>query len=408
MFKRFLIIALVASAVIFQSCSRNMNPLESTETLSQITLSPTEAQAVQATNNFSFTLFKNIVRQKPDSNVFISPFSVSMALSMALNGANGQTFDAMRATLGFEGLSQDSINQIFDDLYRQLQHLDSKVIFNIANSIWYDRRFNPSPNFIDVTKRYFHAEVNPLDFADPSAVATINHWVDVNTNGKIKQILSRISRDEVLFILNALYFKGTWQYAFDKKATKDGWFFPTPDNRITCKMMQGTLKFFAWSNDQLVTVQLPYGKGLYRMAVIMPQDLQPFIDSFDNEQWQNFLVNAQPQETVIKMPKFRFSFGMRLNDVLKAMGMGIAFDAAQADFSRLAPNDKLFITRVDHKAFVDVNESGTEAAAVTNVGFGRTAVPMAITIDHPFIFVIYEKTSGTILFMGLVRNPVIE
>lgn len=408
MFKRFLIIAFVASAIIFQSCSRNMNPLESTETINRITLSPTEDQAVQATNNFSFTLFKNIARQKSDSNVFISPFSVSMALSMALNGASGQTFTDMRTTLGFGDISQDSINQIFADLYWQLQHLDSKVIFTIANSIWYDRRFNPSQNFIDVTKRYFHAQVNPLDFADPSAVATINHWVDVNTNGKIKQILSRISRDEVLFILNALYFKGTWQYAFDEKATEDGWFFPTPDSQISCKMMQGNLKFSAWSNDQLITLQLPYGKGLYRMAIIMPQDLQQFIDSFNNEQWQTFLANAHPQETVIKMPKFRFSFGMRLNDILKAMGMSIAFDPLHADFSRLAPHDQLFITRVDHKAYVDVNESGTEAAAVTNVGIGRTTETTAITIDHPFIFVIYEKSSGTILFMGLIRNPVIE
>ena len=407
--RTILIVLFSVGILLTTACQRETNPLSLPVSSSRIALTPAENKAVQATNTFGFTLFKQIVAEKPDSNIFFSPFSISMALSMALNGANGQTFETMRTVLGFDGLSQDSINFIFDNLYRQLQQLDPGITFHIANSIWYDHTFKVAKHFLNVTQHYFHAQIQSLNFADPSAVWQINHWVDQKTDHKITKILDRIARDEVLFLINALYFKGLWHYEFNPKATENAPFYSEPGKQITCKMMQGTMPFRAAFKPEYTAAQLTYGNDMFRMALIMPQNLNTFLESFTKDRWLFLLNECKPDSGLLNLPKFKFSFGLNLNHILKAMGMGLAFDPSQADFSRLTPTRGIYISRVDHKAFINVYESGTEAAAVTSVGFGRTSVPQPkIVFNRPFIFVIYEESSGSILFMGLVHQPVLE
>ncbi len=407
MFKRILSFC-VACVLIVVSCERNTAPLQPVQTPKPIVLSPQETHLVASTNRFSFELFKQACQASPeDANVFISPFSVSMALGMTLNGASGETYQAIQSTLGLSNLQPDSINALFHHLYGQLQNLDAHVDFRIANSIWYDERFPVLPQFIDLNQRYFDATVQSLNFADPSSLTTINQWVQQHTQGKISKILDRIERDAVLFLLNALYFDGQWQYAFDAQFTRQETFH-SPSKDIPCQMMSSQYAFPNYLAPDLAVAQLPYGNGLFKMAVMAPEALPAFIDSLSFERWQNTLEKCQANEAVLKLPKFSFSFELKLNDILKEMGMAIAF-TPQADFSRMSPDHSVFISDVRHKAFIKVNEQGTEAAAVTSVEFTRETGEQRVKLlmfNRPFLFAIYEESSGTILFMGKIVRPV--
>ncbi len=409
MFKRILSL-LTACVLIVVSCERNTAPLQPEQNTKAIVLSPQEAHLVASTNRFSFELFRQVCQASPEeANVFISPFSASMALGMALNGASGQTYQAIRSTLDLTDLQPDSINALFRHLYDQLQNLDPQVNFKIANSIWYDEKFPVLPDFIDVNRRYFEATVQALNFADTSAVSVINHWVNLHTQGKIPKIINHIDRDEVLFLLNALYFDGQWQYAFDAQQTKQETFYGFTGN-TTCHMMYAQYAFPYYVSSKLQVVQLPYGSGQFRMVLILPEILPDFIDSLSFGGWQNMLQQCQTDQAVLKMPKFSFSYGLMLNEILKNMGMAVAF-TPDADFSRISSDQSVFITRVVHKAFVETNEQGTKAAAVTNIGFGRAngnPGPKTIAFNRPFLFFIYEKSSNTILFMGKIVKPVVE
>ncbi len=410
MFKRILSL-FVACVLIVVSCERNTAPLQPGQNTKAIVLSPQETHLVASTNRFSFELFKQACQASPeDSNVFISPFSVSMALGMTLNGASGETYQAIQNTLGLTNLEPDSINALFRHLYGQLQNLDTHVDFRIANSIWYDEKFPVLPQFIDLNQRYFDATVQSLNFADPSSATTINQWVQQHTKGKIPKIIDRINRDAVLFLLNALYFEGQWQYAFDAQHTRQE-AFHSLSRDIPCQMMSSQYAFSYYLSSDLAVAQLPYGgSGLFKMAVIAPETLPAFIDSLSFDAWQNTLKKCQTKEAVLKLPKFSFSFELKLNDILKEMGMAIAF-TPQADFSRMSPDHSVFITDVKHKAFIKVNEQGTEAAAVTSIELGRGSGNQnlkLLTFNRPFLFAIYEESSGTILFMGKIVQPVNE
>jgi len=369
-------------------------------------LTSLEKALVAADNTFGFKLFSTINKDEAGKNLFVSPVSVSMALGMTLNGANGATRDSMARTLQFAGLSQSDINASYKSLIALLTGIDPDVVFQIANSIWYRPDLNVEQEFRDVNIQYFNAEVNSLDFGDPNAANTINGWVDRNTNGKIKEIVkSPIPRDAVMYLINAIYFKGTWTYRFDQNLTRDDLFDLPDGSKIPCKLMyqKGTFRYFA--NNEVQVVDLPYGDAGFSMTVVLPKagtKIDDFVAQMTQQRWMEWTSTLSSEEGELYLPKFKLEYEKRLNDVLKAMGMAIAFSPSLADFTKIDKRGQLFISEVKHKTFVQVDEEGTEAAAVTSVEISRTSMGMVIRVDRPFVFAIRENHSGTILFMGKI------
>ncbi len=376
-------------------------------------LSVAEAKLIQADNGFAFELFTQLNRQERDGNVFISPLSVAMALGMTYNGAAGSTQAAMEQTLGLEGMTLQEINRSYRDLIDLLQDLDHRVEFTLANSIWYRDTWTFNPDFLETNRTYFDAEVAALDFTNSQAGRTINDWVNDKTKGKIPEIVpNTIPAYIVMYLINAIYFKAGWAAQFDKSLTEDGPFTLKDGSQITAKMMWHDEPARAWSYREqgISIVDLPYGGRAFSMTILLP-DTPGAIDSIARtlaqEQWDLWIAQLDSTSLVISMPKFTIEYGIGLNETLDSLGMGVAFQPYVADFSGMCcqPGD-LYIDEVKHRAFVDVNEEGTEAAAATAVGIAPvSAGPQPFVINRPFVFVIREKFSGTILFMGRVLDP---
>jgi serine protease inhibitor len=376
-----------------------------------------EKSLVRTSNQFGLHLFRTVNQTESSKNVFISPLSVSMALGMTLNGASGTTEEAIRSTLDFSGMTQEEINSSYHSLMELLRNLDPKVEFNIANSIWHRLGFAVEREFIETNQRYFEAIVSGLDFSSPDASNTINQWVDLNTNGKIKQIVSSPTPDYVvMYLIDAIYFKGTWTYQFDKERTSDAPFYLPDGTTRTTKLMQlrGTLPYAETAAYQ--TVELPYGDSLFSMIVVLPkpgESIEAFVNNLTDDSWSNLKDSLHLELGTVYLPKFKLEYEKALNDALTAMGMGIAFDPDRADFRRISQQvyemgERLFISEVKHKTFVQVDEEGTEAAAVTSVEIGMTSAgprEFVMRVDRPFFFVITERLSGTLLFVGKIVEP---
>jgi serpin B len=373
-----------------------------------------EQKLIVTGNRFAFDFFREIVRQSdPDSNVFVSPLSADMALGMTYNGARGETQAAMAQTLGLDQLTTQEANESFRSLIDLLRGLDPKVDFRLANSIWYVLGFVARPEFLDVNRQYFDAEVRGLDFASPEAVTTINHWADDNTNGKIPKIIDSIDPNLVMFLINAIYFKGSWVHQFDKSRTRDEPFTlrtGAQENVPTMRHAEA-VSLGLYQGPGYEVVDLPYGGGAFSMTIVLPaegRDVDSVVAGLTPEAWDAILDALHASDAIVVMPKFKLEWGDSLNDVLRVLGMGVAFVPGQADLSGIAGNPgDLFISFVKQNTFVDVNEEGTEAAAVTTVGVGVVSAPVIreIRVDRPFVFLIRERFSGTILFVGKIMNP---
>lgn len=372
-------------------------------------LTATEQQIVDSDNQFGLTLFRSISEETPKENIFISPLSVSMALGMTLNGAEGETRAAMEETLEKAGLSNAEINQSYRDLIDLLTTLDPKVTVELANSIWYREGFEVRTDFIDTNKEHFDARVDALDFSSPDAVDTINGWVADNTRGKIEKIVQRLSPQDVMYLINALYFKGNWRNQFDEDLTQEATFTGPDGRESTVDMMKREdTTFPVYFGDQLTAVDLPYGDSLYSMTVLLPKPDQTVRDvaaALDQNRWNTITSELAPRKlSALEMPTFTLEYEKTLNDMLKDMGMAVAFDPGRANFSGINDGGGLWIDEVKHKTFIEVNEKGTEAAAVTSVTMVQS-LPPSIRVDRPFLLVIREQHSGTILFIGQVSDP---
>jgi serpin B len=407
MFKALHVLALFGAAAFLSSCAEHV--VSPTERVMR-ELTAAEKRLVETDNKFGFKLFREIVRQEQNKNIIVSPLSVSMALGMTYNGANGSTEAAMRATLELGDMTLEEINSSYKSLIELLTQLDPQVKFQLANSIWYRQECTFEPEFINLNQIYFNAAMRGLDFNDPGAAKTINGWVEQNTNGKIKQIVDDpIARDLVMFLINAIYFKGIWTYQFDPQQTRDDQFILPDGSEKSCKMMnlKADLPYFA--TDKFQAVDLPYGDADFSMTILLPSPQTPIdalVADLQHENWQLWTKSFARQTGSLALPKFLLEYGLTLNDVLKALGMAIAFSPDQADFTKMDKQGGLFISKVKHKTFVEVNEEGTEAAAVTSVEIGRTSAGgFTLRADRPFVFVIRENHSGTMLFMGKVVEP---
>ncbi|MEO5814496.1 MAG: serpin family protein [Gemmatimonadaceae bacterium] len=403
-----------ASVALIAACSSNTEPGPGTQAapLENLPrqLTAGEQTVVGAANDFSFGIFRQIAAANKDSNAFTSPLSASMALGMTLNGAASSTYSQMKSTLGFGSASDADINASYKSLIALLRALDPSVDFRVANSIWYRSGFPFEQSFVDVSKASFDATVTGLDFSNPSAVTSINDWVSTATAAKIPKIIDKIDNDQVMFLINAIYFKGSWRDKFDPAETKDDTFHGVAgDQPMKLMHRAGTLRLL--SNQQFTAADLPYGNSAYAMTVLLPNPgttVDQLAASLQSGAWTTWMGQFQELKTAIWLPRLKLEWQRDLNDDLKAMGMRNAFIPDGADFTRMSSTQgtHLFIDKVKQKTFVDINEEGTEAAAVTSVGISVTSLPPSLRVDRPFIFVIRERLSGTILFMGkIVRMP---
>lgn len=365
---------------------------------------------VNANTGFGFKIFKELILEDSNQNIFISPLSIILALAMTYNGAVGDTNLAMAEALQFKGFDLEELNSGFHDLLLSIKNADSDIDLAIANSIWYRLGFKVKEDFIERNKKYFDSEVNEIDFSAPDAVDTINGWIEEATKGKIEKMLTNIPPDAVMYLINAIYFKGNWTYQFDEGLTSDDDFYLLDGTTKKVPMMSQEEEFLYYNGDNFSVARLPYGQEKMAMYIILPDEgvsLDSVIESLDADRWKDILESFSSKQVYISMPRYKMEYGIKLlNDALVKFGMGIAFGSG-ADFSGISPD--IFISRVLHKAVIEVNEKGSEAAAATVVEMMKTAAPIdeiiEFIVDRPFFFVIADDRSGSIIFMGKVVEP---
>ncbi|MEQ8467011.1 serpin family protein [Coleofasciculus sp. E1-EBD-02] len=368
-------------------------------------------QIVEANTKFGFKLFSEILQQDSNKNVFISPTSVAIALAMTYNGASGETQAAIANALELQGMSLSEVNQANEALKTTLENADSDIQLSIANSLWVRQGISFKPDFLRRNQEFYDAKVTDLDFANPEVKRIINNWVKENTNGKIPQIISEIQPNDILFLINAIYFKGNWMEQFDKEQTVERPFYLVDGTQKEHPMMSQSGEYQYYEDDTVQAISLPYGKGRLSFYVFLPREnisLDTFEQQLTPENWQQWMNRFGKRDGSIVLPRFKLEYEIQLNKALKALGMDVAFDD-RADFSNMTEEDVL-INQVKHKTFVEVNEEGTEAAAATSIGMVLTSAaipqpPFEMVVDRPFFCAIRDNQTGTILFMGSIREP---
>lgn len=379
----------------------------------EIELTLKQREVVTSANRFAFDLFKPVVAgEEPGTNIMISPFSITSALSMTLNGAAGETFDAVKASLRYDAMSLDEVNDTYRKLVSEMVPVDERVVMEIANSVWVENQFPVKDEFIEALKKWYLAEARNFSVSDPGSVNIINGWIEEKTHDRIQKMISRLDPDLAMLLINAVYFNGKWKHQFDPELTTDRPFYISSGDPVNVPMMYQKEKFAVSSTDRVTLAELPYGQGNYSMVVALPDEgITPaeILSGLDAGKWEEWMQGLSYGQTEVRlyMPKFKYEYKRRLNDDLISLGMGPAFDPGSADFSKIS-DVEVFISFVLHQTFIENKEEGTEAAAATVVGFTRTSLPpepQVINLNRPFLYFIRETTTGTIVFMGLLADP---
>ena len=407
---KFYAMALLMSAALFTTASCDSSSDDS-ET-PQPTVCPTEeslVHVVSASTNNAFPLFSEVdAITDANENFTISPLSLSEALAIASNGANGDTRKQIAEIIGVNGMSKETVNETFNSLNDYLANADSKTTFSIANSVWIDEDFEVKPEFLNDKKLI--GETFHQNLSSTKTMNDFNNWCDTKTNGCIKKVLSEpLSGDCMMVIANALYFKGMWKYQFDKDNTTEKDFNNSDGTKSKVKMMSQKCKFLAYSGENMDMVELPYGNENFCMDVILPHEGKNLDECMKDFTLNTFLYeyvkDSKQTDVVVQMPRMKLECTKSLVKPLKAMGMTDAFLDGKADFTGIS-DSRIFISDVKQSTYVNVDEEGTEAAAVTTVELTQKAndnVPV-FRMDRPFTYIIRERTTGTILFMGKVRK----
>ena len=379
---------------------------------------PTQPVAVKvdalakADNSFGIELLKRLADATPGENVFISPSSIAIALQMTMTGAAGETYRSMSDALKVTDLSLAEVNAGNATLRSSLVSADPKVKLAIANSLWLRKGVKLQKSFVDACRTNYNAQVSELDFAQPAAIKTINNWASANTNGRITEIISQLTPQEILVLVNAIYFKGTWTDQFKKDLTAPRDFY-LPAGAASRQMMRRDAKFRYKQGEGMQAVVIPYGSERMSMYVFLPDKrdgLADLLSRMDGKNWDDWFSGFSSSDGEVVLPKFRIEYGTSLTNVLKALGMAGAF-LPSADFSKMVvPPATAAISDVIHKTFVEVNEEGTEAAAVTAVKMLATSMPsrqdhFSFVVDHPFVCAIRDDTTGAVLFVGAIYDP---
>ena len=366
-----------------------------------------EGGAAGAVPSFAFGLFQDIVSNGGSDIVFLSPLSASLALSMTANGASETTRQEMLSVLGFD-CSIKEVNEYNRSVMDLFASEPDGVELNAANSIWVSDAFPLKGRFCRTVRKNYDAMVTNLDFSDPASPSVINRWCADNTAGRIDKMIEAIDPATQLYLLNALYFKGLWTTPFDTALTRED-IFHGDSNDSQVKFMYNKAYFPYYIGPEGSMVELPYGDDRnFVMDVIIPPDglsADEFVIGLDSESLSRLSSGLQTDEIRLMLPSFKAEYDVSLNAALQRLGMKEAFTSS-ADFSDMS-KEPLMISEVRQKTFIEVNEEGSEAAAITSVSMMRASLgpePVRFTVDRPFVFLIRERTSGTVLFMGLVRN----
>jgi serpin B len=364
----------------------------------------------QANNRFAFKLFPKLTEKKK-KNIFISPASISIALAMTYNGASDKTRQAIKNTLELQDLSFDEINKQFAQLTSSLKQTDVRL--TIANSLWGRKDIEFKKPFLETNQKVFDASIRALDFAEPSSKDIINAWVDRHTKGKIPEIVDKVDSSTVLFLINAIYFKGQWTERFDKAHTKPADFTLAAGDKKSLPFMNQFGDFHFLKAPTFKAVRLPYGKGRFGLYIFLPNKgttLESFLKTLSQENWKEWMTQFRKQDGYVSLPRFKLKYDVELSSALKAMGMALAFDATKADFAAMVPPPlRVMISQVKHKTFMEINEEGTEAAAATSVEMVMTSAsvqkPFKFVVDRPFFCAIHDSENDMILFMGAIFDP---
>jgi serine protease inhibitor len=396
----------ILAATIMLGCTNDDNLPPSNE------VNPVEipSEIADASTDFAFNFLHNLQETQPKSdNLFVSPLSLHMALGMLLNGADNETAKEIQKALEMQGVSMTDLNKAYKTLITDLPVADSRVTLGLANSIWYKTGFNVHPDFQSVLRDSFHAEITGLPFND-AAADRINQWASDKTNGKIKKVIDQIRADHVMFLLNALYFKGDWKARFDPKETVDAPFTLEDGSVKTVKMMNIKSAFSLAGDATYNAVRLPYGNGQFSMTILIPKGtttIDAVLSGLDLEKWKTITSMTNSNNIKVGLPRFKLDYSAFLSGTLQQMGIQKAFSNS-AEFGKLSQDTKVKVDFVKQDAYLGIDEKGTEAAAVTSIGMMATNVgpeePKFIC-DRPFGIIISENTSNTILFMGRIKNP---
>lgn len=405
MLKKSITIPLLAAAMLFGCTNDNVDPGNE--------VNPVEIPATvsNGTTSFAFDFIHALQKTQPaEENLFVSPLSLHMALGMLLNGAEKETADEIQKALKMDAVALADLNAAYKTLINDLPVADSKVSLGLANSVWYRNDFSVENDFQSVLKNSFESEVTGLPF-DNAAKDRINKWASDNTNGKIKQVIDQIKPDHVMFLLNALYFKGDWKTRFDAKKTKDAPFKLESGQSKNIRMMYAEADFEVGAGLNYNAVRLPYANGQFNMTLIIPKGqntVDEVLKGITGEGWTKLNNGMAKQGVTVGLPKFTLDYSAQLKETLQGLGIKRAFEEDNAQLGKINKLKQLYVDFVKQDAYLGVDEQGTEAAAVTTIGIGLTSAgpePARYICDRPFGLVISENTSNTILFMGRIKNP---
>lgn len=407
-------IAALSLLSILAACQNDENPSKpEPKPRKDISLTRVEQSLLDANTDFAFRFFSQVCNTEDEKpNVFVSPLSASLCLSMITNGASGNTLTEMQDVLGFpaSSFSLDDLNNYNQKLTTALLDLDNTTQLGIANSIWIKQGFKVYDSFVNVNKQMYDAQVQELDFTSPTAKDVINRWCAEQTNDCIKEVIKVIPANARMYLLNALYFKGIWASQFEKSATRQENFTNSDGTQQKVNMMNQTEMFNYTKNSTFSIAELPYGNEAFSMVILLPsggKTLDESLSELTSENWKEWNSNMAGKQLQVKLPRFKVEYDKTLIDDMIAMGMKDAFDGNKADFSKMSAAE-LYVGILQQFTYINVDEEGTEAAAVTVGGMLDSAVGLPVTIpfyvDSPFAFMIKEKSTGAILFMGKVTK----
>jgi len=414
--------SLIFAAFLLASCNGATDPDHPAGPIEQLprALTADEQVVIEASNRFGFAMLAELYGAEPAANLFTSPLSAHAALSMALTGARDSTLDAMRETLGFgdgNAPSIEAISESYAGLSDLLLDLDPRVDLAIGNAAWLDDTFPFRDAWVDAVSEAFDARTEAVDFADPALPGEINDWVKEATAGRIPEMVESLDPNEVLMLLNAIYFKGRWTDQFDPDDTRDAPFtLPDGSTKTVRMMVRGEGELGVYRGPDALVADLPYGGGAFRFTVVLPPEggsLADLVAGLDAARWNTWMAGLAEDDVPVHLPRFTLEWEKQLKDALESLGMEIAFVPGRANFGGMLADGfdpqvtgtDLHVTRVKQKSFVAVNEEGTEAAAATSVGVGVTSAPIPIVVDRPFLLAIRERLSGTIFFLGVIVDP---
>ena len=412
--KTLSILGMCTLILLGTACSNDDDNNIGSNTRKDIQLTRTEQEMVKASNGFAIDFFRNINAEE-NGNVLVSPLSLSSLLAMTNNGAGGNTETELLKALGFENQNAEEVNAYYKNLVNGLLTADKTTKIGWGNSMWINKAHanEVKPTFKETISKEFGAELYTLAF-DKKALDKINDWSYRKTNGCVPEILDELSPNAISVLMNALYFKGIWKDPFEKKYTKSGNFWnngkPVFTKFMCQKMME--IDYYASEAEGVQLIELPYGNEAFSMVVVLPNEgveINNCIQDLTAEKWQNWMGSAANKIVNVELPKFKgeFTYEENLKSALQSMGIKDLFNADKCDLSGIANN--LLVSMIKQNTFIEVNEEGTEAAAVTGgemIGSsGKEPIVIDFIANRPFFYAIKEKSTGVILFMGKVTNP---